>query len=316
MVAVARTVPADDGVALHVECDPADAAAADAGTPTVVFTHGFTGAVSTWSRQRETLRGRAPVVLWDQRGHGRSGGGPREHATIDQTGRDLGAVLDAAVPTGRVVLVGHSMGGMSILALAGQRPELFEDRVAGVLLLATPAGTMQWDQGPGVLITYVQRSGLMPALFAMLGLAAPLLDTVPWRRGVVGRWLCRHLFGDETDEEIRLAVRQQFEQLQVTTATGLWRTLLTPQRPPEWNALRRVPVAVVGGHDDRITPIRHSHRIREELGGDTELVVVPHAGHAVVQTHRDDVDDALLRLLDRSSAGAPRATTAGIGAVG
>ena len=61
-------------------------------------------------------------------------------ATIDRTGRDLGEVLDATAPTGPVVLAGHSMGGMSILALARQRPELFGDRVVGVFLLATSAG--------------------------------------------------------------------------------------------------------------------------------------------------------------------------------
>ena len=39
-----------------------------------------------------------------------------------------------------MVLAGHSMGGMSIMALARQRPELFGDRVVGVFLLATSAG--------------------------------------------------------------------------------------------------------------------------------------------------------------------------------
>ena len=79
-------------------------------------------------------------MLWDQRGHGRSGWTQLTAATIDRTGRDLGEVLDATTPTGPVVLAGHSMGGMSILALARQRPELFGDRVVGVFLLATSAG--------------------------------------------------------------------------------------------------------------------------------------------------------------------------------
>ena len=85
-------------------------------------------------------RGRARLILWDQRGHGRSGWTKLTSATIDRTGRDLGQVLDATVPNGPVVLAGHSMGGMSILALARQRPELFGDRVVGVLMMATSAG--------------------------------------------------------------------------------------------------------------------------------------------------------------------------------
>ena len=55
-------------------------------------------------------------------------------------GRDLDAVLRALAPDGPLVLVGHSMGGMTIMALAEQRPELFAERVAGVALLSTSAG--------------------------------------------------------------------------------------------------------------------------------------------------------------------------------
>ena len=43
-------------------------------------------------------------------------------------------------PDGPLVLVGHSMGGMTIMALAEQRPELFADRVRGVALIGTSAG--------------------------------------------------------------------------------------------------------------------------------------------------------------------------------
>ena len=133
-----RVVTTDDGVPLHVEVD------GDADAPlTVVFSHGFTARLVEWELQRAALRDRARLVFWDQRGHGRSGWTKLTAATIDRTGRDLGQVLDATTPTGPVVLAGHSMGGMSILALARQRPELFGGRVVGVFLLATSAG------GPG-----------------------------------------------------------------------------------------------------------------------------------------------------------------------
>src|SRR3712207_1693536 len=129
-----RTVTTDDGVPLHVEVD------GDQTAPlTVVFSHGFTARLAEWELQRRALRNRARLVFWDQRGHGRSGWTPLTKATIDRTGRDLGEVLDATTPTGPVVLAGHSMGGMSIMALARQRPDLFGGRVVGVLLLATSA---------------------------------------------------------------------------------------------------------------------------------------------------------------------------------
>ena len=49
-------------------------------------------------------------------------------------------MIDAVAPTGPLMLVGHSMGGMTIMALASQRPELFDERVYGVALIATTAG--------------------------------------------------------------------------------------------------------------------------------------------------------------------------------
>src|SRR3954466_13257909 len=63
-----RTVRTDDGVDLHVEGDGRGHAAL-----TVVLSHGFTARLAEWELQREALRGRARLVLWDQRGHGRSG---------------------------------------------------------------------------------------------------------------------------------------------------------------------------------------------------------------------------------------------------
>ena len=79
--------------------------------------------------------------VWvDQRGHGRSGRGSEGSHDIDRLGVDLEQVLAAAAPEGPVVVVGHSMGGMTVLALADQRPDLFDDRVVGAGLLCTSSG--------------------------------------------------------------------------------------------------------------------------------------------------------------------------------
>lgn len=122
--------------------DAAAARKADvAPPPTVVFTHGYCLSQDVWHFQRAALRGAVRTVYWDQRSHGRSarapGGGP---VTIDQLGRDLKAVLDEAVPEGPIVLVGHSMGGMTVMALADRYPEFVAERVTGVALIGTSAG--------------------------------------------------------------------------------------------------------------------------------------------------------------------------------
>jgi len=109
--------------------------------------------MDSWYYQRKALRGgRYRVVTWDQRGHGRSGTGPPASATIDQLGSDLSAVIDTVAPDGPLVLIGHSMGGMTVMALADRRPELFRERVLGVGLVSTSAGGLgRLDLGvPGV----------------------------------------------------------------------------------------------------------------------------------------------------------------------
>ena len=116
-----RTVYADDGVPLHVEIEGDDNAPL-----TIVFVHGFTLSMDCWHFQRRDLDDVGRLVFYDQRSHGASGRSARKHATIDQLGRDLGTVLAAVAPRGPVVLVGHSMGGMTLLALADQHPEINE----------------------------------------------------------------------------------------------------------------------------------------------------------------------------------------------
>ena len=116
------------------------ACASRASPLTLVFCHGYALNLDCWHFQRAAYRGLVRAVYYDQRSHGRSGRSTEGHATIDQLGRDLEAVLDAVVPDGPVVLVGHSMGGMTIVAFTEQHPELIGDRVVGVGLISTTAG--------------------------------------------------------------------------------------------------------------------------------------------------------------------------------
>jgi pimeloyl-ACP methyl ester carboxylesterase len=57
-------------------------------------------------------------------------------------GRDLATVLDAVAPHRRVVLIGHSMGAMAIIALAEQRPDLFGPRIGGIVFLGASASDL------------------------------------------------------------------------------------------------------------------------------------------------------------------------------
>ena len=131
------TVITDDGVPLHVEIDEPPAAetrASRAAPPqplTIIFCHGYTLNQDCWHFQRAAL-GEHRLVFWDQRDHGRSGRSAAGAASIDRLGADLDLIIKAVAPGDMpVVLAGHSMGGMTIMALARQHPGLFGTKVTG-----------------------------------------------------------------------------------------------------------------------------------------------------------------------------------------
>ncbi len=292
----------DDDVRLHVEVDGVAAGGGEGGAPlTVVFAHGFTARLAEWELQRAALRDRARLVFFDQRGHGRSARTPLPDATIDRTGRDLGQVLDATTPTGPVILAGHSMGAMSIMALARQRPELFGSRVVGAFLLATSAGGLVETGVLGWLVKLIRWLGLLPLYLWWLQLVAPVLERFRFRGSAFGRWFTRRLlFGrdDAHPASVRL-VQDLLEETPFPVSAAFYATFLDHDETASLQVLRRVPVTVVAATHDRLTPAAHGRRIAEAIGENAELVVVPGAGHSVNLTRPGIVDGALLDLLDR-----------------
>jgi pimeloyl-ACP methyl ester carboxylesterase len=132
----AMTVTADDGLPLHVEISgPPDAPV------TIIFCHGYTLNSDVWYYQRVGFADSARCVFWDQRSHGRSGRSDPDLVSIDQLGADLHEVIMATAPGDMpVVLVGHSMGGMTVMALADQHPELFGSAGQGGTTPPAPRG--------------------------------------------------------------------------------------------------------------------------------------------------------------------------------
>ncbi|MCW2614136.1 MAG: Alpha/beta hydrolase, partial [Frankiales bacterium] len=218
----------------------------------------------------------------------------------DQLGRDLGRVLDEATPAGPVLLFGHSMGGMTIMALARQRPELFGPRIVGAFLLATSAGGVV-EAGPvGAAVRLLRRLHLLTPLLLWLKLWAGPLERVR-RRGTrtAGRYYRHYLFGtDDADPVVVPQVQALLEETPFTVTAAFYRTLLDHDEHVSLEAMSDIPVTLLVGDADRLTPASHSRRMAELLP-DADLVVVPGAGHSVNITRREVVDGALLRLLDR-----------------
>ena len=106
---------------------------------TVVFVHGY-----AWTSTAGTSSA-PPTAAWSARSSttsARTAARAARRATRDhRPARPRPEqVIDAVAPEGPVVLIGHSMGGMPMIALAEQHPELIGDRVIGVGLISTTAG--------------------------------------------------------------------------------------------------------------------------------------------------------------------------------
>lgn len=308
-----------DGVALHVEVDGAPDA------PVVVlFSHGFTARLEEFDLQRAALRDRATLVLYDQRGHGRSGWGDVRRATIDQLGDDLGRVLDwvhAEVAGGRpVVLIGHSMGGMSIMSLCNQQPGRLSGAgsgsIAGLGLIATSAAP-EPDDPLWKVVQPLRRLGLLRLYLGLLQLLAPALEAVRRRGTRGGRLLTRRLlFGrDDVRDDWVDEVQAMLEETPLTITAAFYATFIDHDDTAVLPSLGKVPVVVVVGTDDRLTPLAANQRIAREAGPSAELVVEPGVGHSINLTRAATTDAALGRLLDRvldrADAGGATAASAG-----
>ncbi len=302
-------VEADDGVRLHVE----EVGRREHCATTVVFCHGYTQQLAVWHFQRQTLAVDPParLVFWDQRSHGRSGRSTPGGATIDQLGRDLQAVLAAVAPEGPVVLVGHSMGGMTIMALADQRPELFDPetgQVAAVALIATSPGRL-------AEVTF----GLPTALSPVTRRALPIIVREMRRRPVIferTRRLSaevafvlarRQAFGtSDVGPALVEFVERMTAEVPVDVIGEFYDTFTTHDKLTALEVLLPLPVLVLVGSRDIVTPQAHSAAIAEVLP-DAEFVLVEGAGHMVQLERPEVVTEALCRLLGRVRARPRRA---------
>lgn len=290
------TVHADDGLPLYVEVDGPDDA-----DITVVFCHGYTLTQDSWHYQRRDLQGQRRMVFWDQRSHGRSGRSRPTRATIDQTGEDLHAVLRATVgPDQPVVLAGHSMGGMSIMALADRHPELFGTQVVGVALVNTSCGNMtEMTLGLPMVLAKVVRP-LAPRTLRGLGRQADIVERARGLGADLAFLVTRKMaFADRhVSPSVVAFLEEMIRATPIDVIAEFYPALVAHDKAGALEVIGRVPVLVLAGGRDRLTPAGHGRRIAEALP-DAELVEVEEAGHVLPLEYPGVVTGGLRRLIER-----------------
>lgn len=256
------TAVSADGARLHVEVHGVDDG------PVVVLSHGWTCSTAYWAAQIRQLAPDHRVVAYDQRGHGRSPASP-VHST-DVLADDLEAVLAATLAPGeKAVIVGHSMGGMTILA-ASARPG-FREHAAAVLLCSTGSSRLVAEalvvpMRAGRLRTWLTRRGLSSR--APFGPVTPVsrrilkYATMGAGSSVAMVEACARIV-HACPRKVRYAWARVLDGVQLDANIGE----LT------------VPAAVVVGTADRLTPPVHARALAAALPdchGVTELAGLGH----------------------------------------
>ncbi|MFE2552899.1 alpha/beta fold hydrolase [Streptomyces sp. NPDC059355] len=268
-----------DGARLHVEEH------GDEGAPAVVLAHGWTCSTAFWAAQIRELARDHRVIAYDQRGHGRSPAASR-YGT-DALADDLVAVLGATLAPGeRAVVAGHSMGGMTIMAAAG-RPE-FAEHTAAALLCSTGSARLVAEAlvvplRPGRVRTRITG--------AVLGARAPLGPVTP----VAKRVLKYATMGPGSAPD-KVEACARIVHACPTGVRHAWSEVLAGLDLEANLAELTVPTAVIGGKNDRLTPIVHARGLAAALPHCVGLTELTGMGHMTPIEAPEAVTDAVREL--------------------
>jgi pimeloyl-ACP methyl ester carboxylesterase len=295
-------VELSDGVHLHTEIDDPR----DGGTwpgLTVVFVHGYALNLDCFHYQRQALRGSARLVFYDQRSHGRSERGSTESSTVEQLADDLREVFDSLVPAGPIVLVGHSMGGMTVLELARQSPDVFGDRVVGVVLMSTSAGELgDVTLGlPSIAVRTFKR--LAPTLIKIGKHTSQLVERGRQMSSDLAILITKvYAFAGDVPAEVIDFSLDMINGTPIDVLGDFYPAFAKHDVAGNLQVLNGTETLVLVGAQDLLTPAAHSKVLVREIPG-AELVVLDPGGHLIMLERPDDANAHVIDLIDRAARG-------------
>lgn len=235
------------------------------GSEAAILIHGFGGDLNAWQFNHEVLAMGRTVYAVDLPGHGEStkdvGGG-----TLNELAQVVTGFMDA-VGVSSVHLVGHSLGGAVVVALAAAAPH----RVRSLALLAS-AGlgaeiNAEYIDG---FVSATNRNTLKPHVARLF--ADPSLVT---RRLIDDLLKYKRLEG--VDACLRLLSEKNFPG-------GRQGTVLRDEL-----ARLHIPVLVAWGNDDQIIPPRHA----SGLPSPVQVELIPGKGHMIMMEAAGEVNRLL-----------------------
>ena len=242
-----------------------------------------------------------------------SGGGSRD-VTIEQTGADLAAVLAATCPgDGPVILVGHSMGGMTIMALAARHPGLFGTKIIGTALIATAAANVDpagWLPPP--LRPLARQAAPSVLRGVSQGRQAAFVERGRQAAGDIAFLSTRFIgFGDSSVSPALVDFAERMiRSTRVEVIAEFYLALLGHDQRAALEVIGRIPAFVLTGDRDKVVPSRLAGELAAGIPG-ADLILVPGAGHLVFMERPEVVNEAIGGLLAQATeTGRPEPRTA------
>jgi pimeloyl-ACP methyl ester carboxylesterase len=291
----ARVVTTPDGAQLAVrEAGPVNAPL------TVVFVHGFCLRMGAFHFQRTRLGQQwgpsVRMVFYDHRGHGLSGEADPGTYTLTQLGQDLETVLQEVVPRGPIVLVGHSMGGMTVLSHARQYPQHYGRRIVGAALISSAAEGV--SRSP--LGEFLKNPALEAVRFTARSAPKLMHRGRTASRSLIGPILRAASFSDlRVSRSLDAFSQRMMNGTPIATLVGFLHALEVHDETAGVWTLLKIPTLVACGDHDLLTPDEYSRKMAASLR-QSELVIVSGASHLALLDKPDAINDGLVRLVHRA----------------
>lgn len=265
---------------------------------TLLFTHGWSLDHTEWNDTRVALAGQYHLVFWDLAGLGRSTAPSNGDHSLEKMAHDLEAVLSSAT-SGRVVLIGHSIGGMILQTFSRLYPQHLGSRVLGLALVHTtyinPVHTVIGNR----VMAALQKPLLEPLTYLTIALS-PLFWLSNWQSyfngslhiasrlsSFAGRQTWYHI-----DHSSLLAAKAS------PAVVGRGNLAMTKFDARDVLPRINVPTLVVCGQEDRLTKPEASQFLAETIPHAERLILEP-AGHLGHREQHMAFNAGLRRFVDR-----------------
>jgi pimeloyl-ACP methyl ester carboxylesterase len=258
----------------------------------IVLSHGWGLNSDEWNYLKRELTDGFRLIVWDEPGLGHSTRPANRDFSLENLAHDLDAVL-ALAGNRPAILLGHSIGGMTMLTFCRLFPEALGTRVAGLVLTHTTHTNPVRTTKGAALYTALEGPLLVPLMYLTIGLS-PLVRLMNWLSYLNGS---AHLNtkrssfgGTETWEQLDFATRFQPKASPAVMARGM----LGMMRYDATATLGSIdiPALIVAGDQDPVTKPEASERIRAGIPK-ARLVTLSPAKHLGLIEHHGRYAEAV-----------------------